>query len=75
MKKQKMHHEYKMNSKDILKAIKNHDAVIHLAALSTIKESIENPVKTIDQNVICTVNLLEAIRLSDVKNIVYSSLE
>ena len=60
-----------------------HDAVIHLAAQVAVTTSISDPRNDIEQNVLGTFNVLEAIRLSQNKpaliytstNKVYGSLE
>jgi UDP-glucose 4-epimerase len=49
------------------------DAVFHLAAISSVKESIENPAIVNSTNVSGTVNLLEIARKLDVKRFVFSS--
>lgn len=43
------------------------DAVIHLAAQSNVILSQENPQQAIEANILCTLNLLEAIRLFNPK--------
>lgn len=43
------------------------DYIIHLAAQSSVKFSWDNPAKTVDINVIGTINLLEAIRKLEIK--------
>jgi UDP-glucose 4-epimerase len=49
------------------------DAVIHFAGLKAVSESVAEPLKYFDNNVGGTISLLEAIRASDVKTIVFSS--
>ena len=51
----------------------NFDAVIHLAALKAAGESMIYPEKYTYQNINGTMNLLEAISLSDTKKIIFSS--
>lgn len=41
------------------------DIVFHLAAQPIVRESYQNPVETYDTNVMGTVNVLEAVRLSE----------
>ena len=50
----------------LLKVIKEvkPDVIIHMAAQPLVKESYENPVETFSTNIMGTVNLLEAIRLT-----------
>jgi len=50
------------NRKKISKIITKHDAVIHLAALSDIVPSIENPRDYLETNINGTLNILELMR-------------
>ena len=47
--------------------------VFHLAANADIKDNLKEPRKCIDQNVIATQNVLEAMRASGVRDIAFSS--
>jgi len=49
------------------------DMVFHLAAISSVKESIENPVLVNDTNVTGTINVLEMARKLEIKRFVFSS--
>jgi nucleoside-diphosphate-sugar epimerase len=49
------------------------DVIFHLAAISSVKESIENPALVNSTNVSGTVNLLEMAQKLDVKRFVFSS--
>ena len=49
------------------------DSVIHFAACSQVGESVKNPQKYYINNVVGTINLLEAMLENDVKKIVFSS--
>ncbi len=49
------------------------DAVIHFAACSQVGESVKNPQKYYINNVVGTINLLEAMLENDIKKIVFSS--
>lgn len=51
----------------------NIEAVIHFAAYAYVGESMENPAKYYQNNVVSTLNLLEAMESAGVKNIVFSS--
>jgi UDP-glucose 4-epimerase len=53
--------------------IEGHDAVVHLAALVPVAESVRRPVAFAENNVVNTVRLLEAMRLAGVGRIVFSS--
>ena len=63
------------NKTKIKKIILNNsiDSVIHLAALLDVNESQKNPKKYISNNIKGTKNLLEAIKNSSVKNLIFSS--
>ncbi|MGD2131565.1 MAG: UDP-glucose 4-epimerase GalE [Maricaulaceae bacterium] len=49
------------------------DAVIHFAALAYVGESVENPSLYYRNNVVGTLNLLEAMRAAGVNKLVFSS--
>lgn len=49
------------------------EAVVHFAAFSQVGESVKNPQKYYINNVIGTINLLQAMLNNDVKKIVFSS--
>lgn len=49
------------------------DAVIHFAALKSVPESIAEPLRYYENNITGTLNLLEVIKSSKVKRIVFSS--
>ena len=49
------------------------DAVIHFAGFKAVGESIDNPLKYYENNIIGTINLLEVMDEYKVKNIVFSS--
>lgn len=49
------------------------EAVIHLAASSLVGESVSNPAKYYQNNVIAGISLLDAMRDADIKRIVFSS--
>jgi len=61
------------NPKDLIKAIKDFDIVFHLAAFLSVRATEQNPLKTIDINLIGTKNLLNACIESDINRIVFSS--
>jgi UDP-glucose 4-epimerase len=61
------------NPGDVREAVKNVDAVFHLAAVVSVPLSIENPSLVNDVNVRGTLNLLEASLKADVKRFVYAS--
>jgi len=49
------------------------DSVVHFAAVSLVGESVTNPAKYMDNNVVGTLSLLEAMRVAKVNHIVFSS--
>ena len=49
------------------------DAVMHFAACALVGESVSNPSKYYRNNVVAAVSLLEAMRRTDVKRLVFSS--
>lgn len=51
----------------------NKEIAFHLAAMSRIQPSIDNPILAWQQNIIGTGNVLEACRQSKVKRVVYSA--
>lgn len=61
------------NKEDLLRSLPGHEAVIHLAAKSIVPQSVKNPQETFDVNLGGGQNILEAMRETGVKRIVYSS--
>lgn len=57
----------------LLDAMKDIDAVVHLAADTRVIDSIANPVFNLEVNVIGTMNMLEAMRERGVKRLVNAS--
>ncbi len=49
------------------------DAVIHFAGLKAVGESVAKPLEYYHNNLVGTINLLEAMREADVKQLVFSS--
>ncbi len=61
-------------SRDLLKAVKDPvDVIFHLAAISSVKFSVENPIEVNNVNVNGTLNMLELARQRDATKFVYSS--
>ena len=54
-------------------AIRGADAVVHLAANADVRFGWEAPRRDLDQNVIATLNVLEAMRATEVRRILFSS--
>ncbi len=51
----------------------NCDSVIHFAGLKAVGESVLNPLKYYENNVVGSINLLQAMRASNIKRIIFSS--
>ncbi len=49
------------------------EAVLHFAAFAYVGESVKDPLKYYQNNVLGTLSLLEAMRLADVSKIIFSS--
>jgi len=64
-----------INEERVLKKISKikFDIIFHLAASINVQESIDNPRKTFEEDVVATVNLLERARLSRTKFIFVST--
>jgi UDP-glucose 4-epimerase len=54
-------------------AMRGVDFVFHLAANADIKDNLKEPRKCIDQNVVATQNVLEAMRAEGVRDIAFAS--
>ena len=57
----------------VVEAMKGVDFVFHMAANADIKDNFAEPRKCIDQNVVVTQNVLEAMRATGTKEIAFSS--
>ena len=62
-----------LNKEELIKSLANVDAVIHLAAYKSAGESMQNPQKYSENNVVGSMNLLRAMIEENVKNIIFSS--
>ena len=49
------------------------DAVMHFAGLKAVGESVQKPIEYFDNNVAGTISLLQAMRASNIKTLVFSS--
>jgi UDP-glucose 4-epimerase len=61
------------NQEEIRKAVKGMDFVYHFAAIADIKEAQDNPVRTVEINVLSTTYILDACREFNVKRFLYGS--
>lgn len=50
-----------------------HEAVIHMASLIEVGESVKKPIEFIENNILGTAKLLEAMRATNVKKLIFSS--
>lgn len=62
-----------LDKKKLIESMKNIDVVFHLAANADVRFGIDHPQKDLEQNTIATSNVLEAMRMNDVKKIIFSS--
>jgi UDP-glucose 4-epimerase len=49
------------------------DAIMHFAAKAYVGESVSNPIKYFQNNVVGSINLLKAMEISNIKKIIFSS--
>ena len=61
-----------IDSKKIISEIKNHDVVFHIAANPDVRLGAQKP-DIAKKDIIATYTLLEAMRINDIKKIVFSS--
>lgn len=69
-------HKVDILDREALKSVFNHysiDAVIHFAALKSVGESVSIPLQYYHNNVTGTLTLLDVMKESNVRNIVFSS--
>lgn len=64
-----------MDREKLVEVLRQHDieAVMHFAAFAYVGESVEQPHKYYQNNVVAALNLMEAMREADVKRFVFSS--
>lgn len=62
-----------LNQEELEKILPGHNAVIHMASYIEVGESVKEPVAFTENNILGTVKLLEAMRVSNVKRIIFSS--
>lgn len=61
------------NAKFVKSSVKGFDFVFHLAANADVRRGASDTMVDLEQNVIVTRNILEAMRLNEIKNIVFTS--
>src|SRR5574337_533782 len=62
-----------LNKEALTDAMKGVDAVFHLAANADVRFGTDHPDRDLQQNTIATFNVLEAMRLNNVKRIAFAS--
>jgi UDP-glucose 4-epimerase len=62
-----------LDQKKLDEAIRGAQFVFHLAANADIKDNLKDPRKCIDQNIVATQNVLEAMRKAGVREVAFSS--
>jgi UDP-glucose 4-epimerase len=62
-----------LDKKTLNKVIREADFVVHFAANADVRFGLDHPHKDLEQNTIATFNLLEAMRLNGLSNIIFSS--
>lgn len=61
------------NREDVVNAMKEVETVFHFAANPEVRVSTTNPDIHFNENVVATFNVLESVRLNDVKTLVFAS--
>ncbi|PIF48651.1 UDP-glucose 4-epimerase [Pseudomonas sp. 29] len=61
------------NADVVTQAVTGCQAVVHLAAVASVQASVDDPVRTHQSNFIGTLNVCEAMRVANVKRIVFAS--
>jgi len=69
----KEHHKLDVTNIDQILTIADVEAVIHLAAKTSILNSVKNPYETYHTNILGTLNLLEFARIRNIKKFIYVS--
>jgi UDP-glucose 4-epimerase len=62
-----------LDQKKLDEAIRGAQFVFHLAANADIKDNLKDPRKCIDQNIVATQNVLEAMRNAGVRDVAFAS--
>lgn len=62
-----------LNQQKLEEILPGYGAVIHMASLIEVGESVKRPVEFVENNILGTAKLLEAMRKSKVKKIIFSS--
>ena len=62
-----------LNQDQLQRAMRGCQFVFHLAANADVRFGLEHPLKDLEQNAVATSNVLEAMRMTGVKRIAFSS--
>jgi UDP-glucose 4-epimerase len=62
-----------LNRDSVINSMKNIDVVLHMAANADVRFGTNHPNRDLEQNTIATFNVLEAMRLNNVKKIAFAS--
>ena len=62
-----------LDQKKLEEILPGHEAVIHMASFIEVGESVKRPVEFVENNILGTAKLLEAMKNTNVKKIVFSS--
>lgn len=62
-----------LDQSELEEILKGHDGVIHMASFIEVGESVKKPVEFAQNNIVGTVKLLEAMKATGVKKIIFSS--
>ncbi len=62
-----------LNKEELIETVKDADAVFHLAANPDVRLGVSDTRVHLEQNIIATYNLLEAMRINKLKNILFTS--
>ena len=62
-----------LDKEKLTKEMNGHDIVFHLAANADVRRGIKDTSKDFEQNILCTYNVLEAVRKNNLKKIVFTS--
>lgn len=62
-----------LDQKKIEEIMVGHNAIIHMASLIEVEESVKRPLEFVENNITGTVKLLEAMRKTGTKKIIFSS--
>lgn len=62
-----------LNQALLIKVLKNVDIVLHMAANADVRFGIRHPHKDLEQNTIATFNVLEAMRVNEIKQVAFAS--